>query len=79
MTSNIKVLTRSNKGLITGTLTGLAEHFGLNKSKLQLVFVILAFMGVGFMVYFILWISIPSYDQRDGLTQDLINKERNNQ
>jgi phage shock protein PspC (stress-responsive transcriptional regulator) len=79
MTCDNKVLTRSNKGLITGTLTGLAEHFGLNKSKLQLVFVILAFMGVGFMVYFILWISIPSYNQRADLLEDLINKKNNEQ
>lgn len=58
------VLTRSNKGLISGTLTGLAEHFGLRKRRLQLVFLLLALAGVGFIFYFVLWASIPSYQQR---------------
>ncbi len=62
---NNKVLTRTKHGIISGTLAGFAEYYGLRKSRLRLVFFILAFTGVGVLFYFLLWISIPSYSQRE--------------
>jgi len=67
MHSDIKVLTKSQHGLISGTLRGLADYYGLKLNRLQLVFIISAFFGVGFVFYFILWVSLPSYTQRETL------------
>jgi len=69
------VLTRSKHGLLTGTLRGLANYYGLSLNKLQLVFVILGFMGIGFVFYFVLWVSVPSYSQRAYLLQELRAKQ----
>lgn len=71
MNSKKKVLTRSKHGLITGTLRGFADYYDLNLTKLQFVFVISALFGIGFVIYFVLWISIPSYSQRELLLADL--------
>jgi len=65
------VLTRSKHGIISGTLSGLAKHFGISKSRLRFVFLLLAFIGIGFIFYFVLWISIPSYAQRELLLAKL--------
>ena len=64
MSKSSKVLTRTKHGIISGTLGGLAEHFGFRKTRLRLLFVILALFGIGFIMYFVLWVSIPSYSQR---------------
>ncbi|WP_448569707.1 PspC domain-containing protein [Thalassotalea ganghwensis] len=74
MNTHRRVLTRSKDGIVTGTLSGIAEHFGIRKNRLQFVFLILAFMGIGFFIYFILWICIPSYEQRAAFLAD-IDKE----
>ncbi|WP_350226569.1 PspC domain-containing protein [Thalassotalea piscium] len=71
-----KVLTRSKHGLVSGTLRGLAQYYNLNLNGLQFVFLIMAFFGVGIILYFVLWISIPSYSKRDFLLTELANKER---
>ena len=75
MTTTHKVLTRSKHGLVSGTLSGLADHFGIRKGRLQLVFLFLAFVGIGFVFYFVLWASIPSYAQRDLLLEKLENEQ----
>ncbi|WP_372870864.1 PspC domain-containing protein [Shewanella sp.] len=75
MQSNIKVLTKSKHGLVSGTLRGLADYYGLNLNGLQFVFLIAAFFGVGLVLYFVLWISIPSYSQRAILLNDLQSKQ----
>jgi len=64
MKTHVSVLTKSKEGVVSGTLTGIAAHFGLRTGRLQLVFLILAFMGIGFIFYFVLWLSIPNYSQR---------------
>lgn len=48
MVQHDKVLTRSKNGVISGTLGGIAEYFGLRRGRLQFVFIVLAFMGEGF-------------------------------
>lgn len=75
MQSNIKVLTKSKHGLISGTLRGLADYYSLNLNGLQFVFLIAAFFGVGLVLYFVLWISIPSYSHRDVLLKELQSKQ----
>jgi len=64
MESNIRVLTRSKHGLVTGTLRGFAKYYHLNLNRLQFVFLVLALFGVGFFLYFVLWMSVPSYSKR---------------
>lgn len=75
MKSNTKVLTKSKHGLVSGTLRGLADYYSLNLNGLQFVFLIAAFFGVGFVLYFVLWISIPSFSQRETLLNDLQIRE----
>ncbi len=75
MQSDIKVLTKSKHGLVSGTLRGLADYYSLNLNGLQFVFLIAAFFGVGLVLYFVLWISIPSYSQREALLNDLQSRQ----
>ena len=74
MQSNIKVLTKSKHGLVSGTLRGLADYYSLNLNGLQFFFLIAAFFGVGLVLYFVLWISIPNYSQREALLHGLQSK-----
>ncbi|WP_085297509.1 PspC domain-containing protein [Cognaticolwellia mytili] len=69
MQQSNKVLTKNKHGIVSGTLSGLAEHFGISKGRLRFVFFILGFMGIGFIFYFVLWISIPNYSQRAELQE----------
>jgi len=70
MMQNDKVLSKKKHGVISGTLSGLAEHFGISKGRLRFVFLILGFMGIGIIFYFVLWLSIPNYSQRAELLDD---------
>jgi len=73
--SESKVLTKSKHGLVSGTLRGLADYYNLNLNGLQFVFLIAGFFGVGVILYFVLWISIPNYSQREVLLNDLHSKQ----
>lgn len=70
MEPEIKVLTRSKNGTLTGTLSGFAAYYNLNLGGLQFVFVIAALMsGFGIVLYLVLWMSIPPYANRAMLLQ----------
>lgn len=71
MKQNSKVLSKSKHGVVSGTLSGMADHFGISRGRLRFVFLVLGLMGIGFIFYFVLWISIPNYSQR----AELIEKE----
>ena len=71
MDSNNKVLTRAEHGFISGTLRGLADYYGLNLNGLQFVFLIAGFFGIGLLIYALLWVSLPSYSQREILLRNL--------
>ena len=75
MQSDSKVLTKSKHGLVSGTLRGLADYYSLNLNGLQLVFIIAVFFGIGLVLYFVLWISIPSYSQKEALLNELQSKQ----
>jgi phage shock protein PspC (stress-responsive transcriptional regulator) len=75
MQSDNKVLTKSKHGLFSGTLRGLADYYSLNLNGLQFVFLIAAFFGIGLVLYFVLWISIPNYSQRKALLNNLQSKQ----
>jgi phage shock protein C len=60
---NYKRLYRSNKdSMLGGVAGGLAEYFNVDPTIVRLVFVLLAFVSVGFpmgLIYLILWVVIP--------------------
>ncbi|MDY6929875.1 MAG: PspC domain-containing protein [Pseudomonadota bacterium] len=65
-----RVLTRSKHGLVSGTLRGMANYYHLNLNGLQLVFLIAAIFGFGFVIYLVLWMSIPAYSKREKLLRE---------
>ena len=53
-------LVRRTKGkMIAGVCAGLADHFGLEVSKVRIVFVLFGLFGAGELVYIALWILAP--------------------
>ncbi|NKX55560.1 PspC domain-containing protein [Arthrobacter mobilis] len=48
-----------NGKLIAGVCAALAARFGLPKTLVRLAFVIFGLVGVGELVYIVLWILIP--------------------
>jgi phage shock protein C len=53
-------LSRPRRGkIIAGVCAGLARRFGLPKFLVRLFFVIFAFVGIGEIVYIVLWILMP--------------------
>ena len=53
-------LTRRSDGkMIAGVCAGLADHFGLEVSKVRLVFVLFGLFGPGEIAYIALWILAP--------------------
>jgi len=71
MQSENKLLTRAKGSFISGTLKGLSEYYGFSINRLQFAFLFLFFCGVGLPIYIALWISIPSYSQREKLLKEL--------
>ncbi len=64
-------LLRSENAMIAGVAAGIAGHFGWNVNTVRLLWVILAFVGVGSPVlfYLVLWLVMPkakrkSYEER---------------
>lgn len=55
-----KRLKRSSDRILGGVCGGLAEYFGLDKTLLRIIYVLLVlFGGVGILVYIIFWIIMP--------------------
>lgn len=72
---------RTNK-VLTGTLAGIAEYFGIDPTILRVIYVVIVLGGFGspVLLYFILWLVIPkapvSYNTRDyGANEDGYGKE----
>ena len=56
-----KRLIRSNDRIIGGVCGGLADYFGLDRTLLRIIYLMLVlFAGVGVLVYIIFWIVMPS-------------------
>lgn len=57
-----KRLIRSRDRILGGVCGGLAEYFGLDKTLLRVIYVLLVlFGGVGILVYIIFWIIMPDH------------------
>ncbi|WP_026531734.1 PspC domain-containing protein [Arthrobacter sp. H41] len=48
-----------NGKLIGGVCAALATRFGISKTLVRLGFVIFGLVGIGELVYIVLWITIP--------------------
>ena len=56
-----KRLRRSSDRILAGVCGGVAEYFGLEKTLLRVIYVLLVlFGGVGILIYIILWILMPN-------------------
>jgi phage shock protein C len=55
-----KLRRSSGQRMIAGVCGGLAEYFNVDPILIRLVFVVLAFMGAGgVLLYIVLWIIMP--------------------
>ena len=65
-----KRLVRSQSdSIIGGVCGGLGVYLGIDSTLVRLFFVLLAFAeGIGFLVYFILWVVVPREDRVEGTT-----------
>lgn len=64
-----KKLTKSaNNVVLTGTLAGIAEYFGIDATIIRVIFVLLTFFGVGspILLYILLAILIPAPKRPNG-------------
>jgi phage shock protein C len=56
-----KRLRRSSDRILAGVCGGLAEYFGLEKTLLRVIYLLLVlFGGLGILIYIILWVLMPN-------------------
>lgn len=54
--------------MIGGVCGGLAEYLSIDSTFVRLFFVLLAFNGIGVLIYFLLWIIVPLEGQTKNVT-----------
>jgi len=55
-----KTLFRTKDSMIAGVCGGIAEYFGMDKSVVRIIFVLLVLAGFsGLLVYLIMWLVVP--------------------
>jgi phage shock protein C len=60
MTTPTKQLTRnSNDVMIGGVASGIARYLDIDALIVRLIFVVLAFNGIGLLMYVVLWVLMP--------------------
>lgn len=62
---------RTNK-VLTGTLAGIAEYFGVDPTILRIIYVVIILGGFGapILLYFLLWLLIPKAPVSDHYGRD---------
>ena len=59
--SNKKLYRNTNKKVLGGVCSGLADYFGVSELLVRILWLILSlFFCIGFIIYIILWIAIPN-------------------
>ncbi|MEO6550281.1 MAG: PspC domain-containing protein [Ferruginibacter sp.] len=58
--STKRLFRNENDKVIGGVCGGVAAYFGLDAIVVRIIFILLAFAGLGFLAYLILWIAVPS-------------------
>ena len=65
MSDDVKKLYRTQEDrMVAGVCTGLAAYFNIDVTLIRVIFVVLALLGGGILLYLLLWIFIP--DQPGG-------------
>jgi len=55
-----KTLFRTKDSMIAGVCGGIAEYFGMDKSLVRIIFVLLVLAGLsGILLYLIMWLVVP--------------------
>jgi len=72
--SEHKRLLRATEGrAIGGVCLGLARYVGIDVIFVRIAFVLLAINGLGFWVYFLLWLLIPDDAHAEMTTESAVN------
>lgn len=67
-----KLLRNADDKIIAGVCSGLANYFHIDPVIMRIIFVVLLFMGgSGLLVYFILWVAVPSQSIQSNITKRL--------
>lgn len=57
--------------IVGGVCSGLANYFNMDPVLMRIIFVLLLFLGPGFLLYLILWIVVPAKSLRTNITKRL--------
>ena len=57
---NKRLFRDENDKVLGGVCSGLANYFNIDVVIARIVFVVLLFLGIGFLTYIIMWIAVPS-------------------
>ena len=58
--SSTKLHRDEHHKILGGVCAGLATYFGINRGLIRILWLLLSlFMGIGFILYIILWVAIP--------------------
>ena len=69
--SSTKLLRDNNHKILGGVCAGLAKYFGINRWLTRILWLFFSlFMGIGFIIYIILWIAIPSAEKATNLRNE---------
>lgn len=74
-----KLVKSSNNVVLTGSLAGIAEYFGIDPTIVRVIYVVLSFFSTGFpgfILYIVLSVVIPS-SNRGQMKQNYHNYNKN--
>ena len=74
MSDDVKKLYRTREDrMVGGVCSGLAVYFNVDPTLIRIIFVALAFIGGGFLLYLLFWIFIP--DEPNGSPEIVESEE----
>jgi phage shock protein C len=59
MNPNQRLMRSRSERMLTGVSGGLAQYFAVDPVIIRLIFVVLAFSGIGLLLYPVLWLLMP--------------------
>lgn len=73
MSEQKRFLRATSGRAIGGVCLGLARYIGIDVIFIRLAFILLAINGLGFWVYFLLWLLIPDDEHREMTTEAAVS------
>lgn len=68
-----RLLRRTDNRMIAGVAAGLADFLGIDPTIVRLVFVVLALLGGGgLLLYLVMWIIVPKPEQITAAPRDVV-------